>query len=92
MAYFAQIDEHNNVLDVIAINNDAIDNEPFPESEPLGQTFIASLGISGLWLQTSFNGNFRGRFAGIGFVFEANLGEYGEFVDLTPIPPNPPSA
>jgi hypothetical protein len=92
MAYFAQIDEHNNVLDVIAINNDAIDNEPFPESEPIGQAFIASLNIAGLWLQTSFNGNFRGRFAGIGFVFEANLGEYGEFVDLTPIPPNPPSA
>jgi hypothetical protein len=92
MAYFAQIDEHNNVLDVIAVNNDAIDNAPFPESEPIGQAFIASLNIAGLWLQTSFNNNFRGRFAGIGFVFEANLGEYGEFVDLTPIPPNPPSA
>ena len=92
MAYFAQIDNANVVLDVIAINNAEVDNLPFPESEPIGQAFIASLGFQGSWLQTSFNANFRGRFAGIGFVFESAIGEYGEFVDLTPPPPKPPTA
>lgn len=92
MAYFAQLDDANMVLDVIAVNNAEVENLPFPESEPLGQAFIASLGIQGVWLQTSYNGNFRGRFAGIGFLFEPTVGEYGEFVDLTPVPPNPPTA
>lgn len=91
MAYFAQLDNKNIVIDVIAINNTEIDNLPFPESEPKGQAFIASLGLSGLWLQTSFNNNFRGRFAGIGFLFEPNKNEFGEFLDLTPTPPNPPT-
>jgi len=92
MAYFAQINNENVVLDVIAVNNAEIDNLPFPESEPIGQAFIASLSIEGLWLQTSFNGNFRGRFAGIGFLYEPTLGDYGQFVDLTPPPPGPPLA
>jgi hypothetical protein len=92
MAYFAQIDNANMVLDVIAVNNAEVDNLPFPESEPIGQAFIASLDITGLWLQTSFSGIYRGRFAGIGFLYEPTIGAYGQFVDLTPIPPNPPSA
>lgn len=91
MAYFAQIDNTNLVLDVIAVNNEQVDNLPFPESEAIGQAFIASLDIPGVWLQTSFNGIFRGRFAGIGFLFDAELGDYGQFVDLTPLPIGPPS-
>jgi hypothetical protein len=79
MAYFAQVND-NIVLEVIVIANDDCDNLPFPESEPVGQAFIASLGIQGEWLQTSYNGNFRGVYAGIGYTFDASLGEYGEFV------------
>lgn len=71
MAYFAQI-EKNTVTQVIAISNEVLD-EPtltFPETEPLGQAYIADvLGLSGTWLQTSFNGNFRGTFAGIGYTY-----------------------
>jgi hypothetical protein len=91
MAYFAQISETDLVLDVIAVSNTQLDNEPFPASEPIGQEYIASLGIEGTWLQTSYNGNFRGRYAGIGFIYDSSLGEFGEFVDLTPIPPSPPA-
>jgi hypothetical protein len=80
MANFAQIDNSNIVREVIVISNGDCDNLPFPESEPIGQAFIASLGFSGEWLQTSYNGNFRGTFAGLGFTFNASLGEYGEFV------------
>jgi len=35
----------------------------FPESEPLGQAVLAESGFEGNWLQTSFNANFRGKYA-----------------------------
>jgi len=69
MAHFAQI-KNNKVQQVIVVSNDDIDNLPFPESEPVGQAFIASLGIEGQWLQTSYNGNFREIYAGIGYIYD----------------------
>lgn len=81
MAHFAQINSDNKVTEVIVINNSEVDDLPFPESEPIGQAFIKSCGIDGLWLQTSYNGNFRGRYAGILYTFDANIGEYGEFIE-----------
>lgn len=84
MAHFAQI-KNNIVAEVIVIKNSEINDLPFPESEPIGQAFIASCGFEGLFLQTSYNGNFRGCYAGIGYIFDATLGEYGEFVE-PPIP------
>jgi hypothetical protein len=83
MAHFAKVD-NNIVQQVIVVANEDCDNLPFPESEPVGQTFIASLGLDGEWLQTSYNGNFRNKYAGYADVFEADLGEYGEFVVPTP--------
>ena len=72
MAYFAQIDGDGYVLQVISISNtDAPD--PAPEhSEPLGQAFIASLGLDGEWRQTSYNGNFRKQYCGPGFRYDAD--------------------
>lgn len=78
MAYFAQLDENNVVLQVISINNSVV-GEPelsFPQTEPLGQEFIATLGHDGVWKQTSFNGNFRGRYAGIGYSYDEDLDEF----------------
>ena len=83
MAHFAQINSNNKVQQVIVVSNDDCGGGEFPESEPIGQEFIASLGLSGEWLQTSYNANFRGYYAGISFIFDANLGEYGEFVPPT---------
>lgn len=68
MAHFAKI-ENKLVTQVIVINNEVIDDLPFPDSEPVGQEFIASLGLEGTWKQTSYNGNFRGAFAGIGYTW-----------------------
>jgi hypothetical protein len=84
MAHFANV-QNNQVGQVIVVSNDDCDNLDFPESEPVGQAFIASLGIIGTWLQTSYNGNFRGTYAGEGFSFDASLGEYGEFVAPPPV-------
>jgi hypothetical protein len=75
MAHFAQLSE-NVVTEVIVIANSDIDNLPFPESEPVGQAYIASLGIVGEWLQTSYNGNFRGCYAGNGYTYDAGLDEF----------------
>lgn len=83
MANFAQIDDTNIVREVIVISNADCDDLPFPESEPIGQEFIASIGLTGTWLQTSYNNNFRGTFAGLGYLFDASLGEFGEFVGPT---------
>lgn len=66
MANFAQINNDNFVTEVIVIANDDCGGGVFPESEPIGQAFIASIGLTGTWLQTSYNANFRNIYAGIG--------------------------
>ena len=71
MAHFAQI-EKNIVKNVIVVSNDDCGGGEFPESEPIGQAFIASLGLLGTWLQTSYHANFRGCYASIGFTYDAD--------------------
>lgn len=72
MAHFAQLDDLGFVIEVIVINNDDCGGGDFPESEPIGQAFIASIGLAGEWRQTSYNGNFRGTYAGIGYSFNGD--------------------
>jgi len=48
----------------------------FPESEPLGQAVLAQSGFDGKWLQTSYNGKFRGRFAGVGMTYDPIKDEF----------------
>jgi hypothetical protein len=79
MAHFALVNELNVVKDVINVSNEDCGGGDFPESEPIGQAFIASLGLTGTWLQTSYHANFRGAYAGPGMVFVADVGEYGIF-------------
>jgi hypothetical protein len=79
MAHFAQIDENNVVTNVLVVGNDDIQNLPFPESEPLGIAFLQNLLPDTTWKQTSYNNNFRFRYAGIGYKFHAECGEYGGF-------------
>ena len=74
MAYFAELDETNTVLRVISISNDVC-GEPtldFPDTEAAGRAFIANtLKLGGVWKQTSYNNNFRGKYAGIGDIYDA---------------------
>ena len=66
MAHFALIDDTDTVREVITVGNDDCGGGEFPESEPVGQAFIASIGLPGRWLQTSYHANFRGEYAAIG--------------------------
>jgi len=65
MAHFAKV-ENGVVSTVIVVNNETLGDLEFPASEPVGQAFIASLGLDGTWKQTSYNANFRGKYAGVG--------------------------
>ena len=89
MAHFAEI-KNNIVEKIIVVSNDNCNGGDFPESELVGQNFIASLGIAGTWAQTSYHANFRGYYAGIGYTFDPLLGEYGEFVPPYVEPKNEP--
>jgi hypothetical protein len=76
MAHFARIDESNTVLEVQVIKNVDIDGGNFPDSEPLGQAFQASLGLDGTWLQCSYSGSFRGAYPGIGWTYHATIDQF----------------
>ena len=70
MAHFAKIDENNIVQEIIVISNDDCQNLDFPESESIGQDFILSIGLTGNWKQTSYNANFRKKYAGTGDTYD----------------------
>jgi hypothetical protein len=64
MAHFAQVAD-GKVQQVIVVSN-----EDAPD-EATGKAFIASIGLAGDWVQTSYNNNpvegaSRGKYAGIG--------------------------
>lgn len=69
MAHFAKV-ENSVVQNVIVVANSDCGDLEFPDSEPVGQAFLASLGLEGTWLQTSYNNNFRGAYAGIGYSYD----------------------
>jgi len=71
MSHFAEIDENNIVLRVLVGNND-YPNEGY-------DWFVENLG--GTWIQTSYNGNIRKNFAGVGFTYDLELDAF--------IPPKP---
>lgn len=69
MAHFAKV-ENGIVTQVIVVNNETLGYAEFPESEPVGQEFLASIGFTGTWKQTSYNSNFRGMYAGTGCIYD----------------------
>ena len=68
MANFAKVNG-DLVTEVIVVADSDCGGETFPTSEPIGQAYIASLGIAGEWLQTSYTATYRGVFAGIGYTW-----------------------
>lgn len=71
MSHFAEIDENNVVLRVLVGDNN-MPNEGY-------DWFVENLG--GTWVKTSYNGNIRKNFAGIGYTYDEERDAF--------IPPKP---
>jgi hypothetical protein len=85
MAHFAKLDENNVVTQVIVVNNNELMDNGV-ESEQKGIDFCKSLfGQDTRWVQTSYNGNFRGTYAGVGYTYDAQNDEF-----VSPPPPELP--
>jgi len=73
MAHWAEIDKNNIVIRVtVGDNNDPAGDEGY-------QWLINNLG--GTWIQTSYNGNIRKNYAGIGYTYDSTRDAF--------IPPKP---
>ena len=78
MAHFAKLDANNVVEQVIVVSNDDIKDNSGTEVESFGVAFCQQLlGADTNWKQTSYNGNMRGNYAGIGFTYMTNVATLG---------------
>lgn len=76
MAHYAEIDNNNKVIRVLAVSNEVTHATPDgAEDETLGATFLNNL-LGGKWIQTSYNGNIRRRYAGIGDMYDLEREEF----------------
>jgi hypothetical protein len=81
MAHFAKLDDNNNVLEVNCVNNNELMVDG-SESEAKGIEFLTSWsGGYTNWKQTSYNGNIRKNYAGVGYTYDASRDAF--------IPPKP---
>jgi len=62
MAHVAELNDNNEVLRVIVVHNDY---------EPNVEAWATEWAGGGVWKQTSYNGNIRKNFAGIGYSYDA---------------------
>ena len=80
MAHFAQLDENNVVTQVIVVANSDTSDASGVEKEHIGAAFCERL-FGGTWKQTSYNGNKRKNYAGIGFTYREDIDAF--------VPPKP---
>lgn len=80
MAHFAEIDQFGKVKRVIVVANSDTADASGVEKEHIGAAFCEKL-FGGTWKQTSYNGNFRKNYAGIGYAYDATRDAF--------IPPQP---
>jgi hypothetical protein len=80
MAHFAEIDPAGLVLRVVVVHNNELLDENGVEQEAKGTEFCRTL-FGGTWLQTSYNGNKRKNYAGVGFTYDSQRDAF--------IPPKP---
>ena len=71
MAHFAKI-EDGVVRQVIVINNEILLDENGIEQETLGADFCQNT-FGGTWIQTSYNATQRGKYAGLGDIYDPVL-------------------
>ena len=76
MAHYAEIDAINRVIRVLVVANEVTHATPDgSEDEALGAAFLTNL-LAGEWVQTSYNGNQRKRYAGIGYMYDRERDEF----------------
>ena len=80
MAHFAKIDENNIVTQVVVVENKDTSDASGVEKEHIGAAHLEKI-LGGTWKQTSYNGNFRKNYAGIGYIFDEQRNAF--------IPPKP---
>lgn len=80
MAHFAELDSNNVVLQVIVVGNRDTADANGVEKEHIGAAFCERI-FGGNWKQTSYNGNKRKNYAGIGYTYDAQRDAF--------IPPRP---
>ena len=80
MAHFARLDENNVVTQVVVVDNKDTSDAAGVEKEHIGAAFCEKL-FGGTWKQTSYNGNFRKNYAGIGYTYNADIDAF--------VPPKP---
>ena len=81
MAHFAKIGLNSKVIEVQKIHNNELLDADGIEQEVNGVNFLTTLTGWAIWKQTSYNGNIRKNFAGIGFTYDEDRDAF--------IPPKP---
>jgi hypothetical protein len=80
MAHFAKIDENNIVTQVVVVDNKDTSDAEGVEKEHIGAAHLEKI-LGGVWKQTSYNGNFRKNYAGVGYMYRADIDAF--------VPPKP---
>lgn len=71
MAHFAKIGLNNIVTEVLVVANRETMDAQGNEQESIGVEFLRNLTGHETWIQTSYNGNIRKHYAGIGFTYDS---------------------
>lgn len=71
MAHFAKIGLNNIVTEVLVVANRETMDSNGVEQESIGVEFLKTLTGHATWIQTSYNGNIRKNFAGIGYTYDS---------------------
>lgn len=82
MAHFAELDHNNVVLRVIVVDNRDTSTPNGTEKESIGVAFCERL-FGGRWVQTSYNGKIRKRYAGAGMIYHEGT---DAFISPSPFP------
>jgi hypothetical protein len=70
MAYFTKLNDDNIVIDVIVVDNKELLDSDGIEHESLGVAYLNTQFGYGKWKQTSYNGSFRKKYAGVGYIYD----------------------
>tara|TARA_R110000737_G_scaffold321065_1_gene332900 strand:+ start:498 stop:899 length:402 start_codon:yes stop_codon:yes gene_type:complete len=70
MANFAKIGLNNKVIDVLSVHNNELLDSNGVEQEVNGIDFLTKLTGWSIWVQTSYNNNFRKNYASIGYIYD----------------------